>query len=266
MGAIALALLLSATPTADAAPSLPEAVAPLAEAARRVDAITIHRDGVTDVAAVRKRLAALDALMTMARPQVQGRALPNRRAAHLIVGSAHARFAEELLATRPPPEAMAPAAREAWDEQLRETGIGALRTAAAQLRACADLPAASEAERSVAIACESRLERIPGIAGGGRTALPKGERERIEKVAELRMPELQGCIDAWTQSRPRAGPLELRATLETDSIGGVAHVRLSPSGEGRDALYECLSDGLRIWVFPGVTEAEIELPIRIRPK
>ncbi len=278
MGALALALILAAAPgakakspeTAKSPPPAefapPEAVAPLAEAARRIDALPIQQKKVADVKAVRKRLDALAALAAMATVHVQGSDLAARRAAHFVVGSAHERFADELLSTRPPPEAMQPAAREAWDEQLQGTGLEALRTASAHLRSCADLPSTGGSDAALATVCQGRIERLPGLAGGGKSPLPKGAQARIRAITGLRMPELQSCIDAWTESHPRAGPLEVQATVATDSIGGVESVRLSPSGVGRDALYECLSDGLRMWVFPGVTDAEIELPIRIQSR
>ena len=213
----------------------------------------VGEGGEANVAAVRRRLGALAALTVAARPLLRGADLPARLEAHLAIGEAHEAFARELFAAKAPAAAAGPATRAAWTEQVAATVERALETARAHLRSCVDLAGASG---ELADRCGKALSRV----GAGRRP-PRGDPSGI---AAARMRELQACLDSHGEDGPEQRTVELTARLSIDGMGRVEAVSLSPRGEQAAAWYDCLSDGLRIWTFPGVADVELELPIRLK--
>lgn len=257
---LALALLLAA-PQADLVTRLVDAPPPplagLAASVRSADRLPLTRAGALNLENVRRRLGLLEALEGAARPQLHTGELETRLQARLLVGAAHQRFAEALAAA-PTPEAASGEVAGPWSEQLEATLARLRLTSAAHLRSCAALAgeakAGAKAGAETAAECGRRLARLPGLA-----ALPASGPAAL---AAARAPELRGCVEGWAKDGKAPGPLEVTARLTLDRHGSVAAAALS-GGPKSQGLHECLSERLKLWVFPGLAEAEIELPLRL---
>ncbi len=245
-GWLVLATALAATPAG---------LSELDASAHRLLEVKLERDGEVNVEAVRRRLGALAALAGSARPHYLGADVPSRLAAHATLAEAHEAFAKELFSAKAPRAARAESAARAWSEQVQLTVARALETAKAHARSCVALAQTAEANKDPAVLrCQAFLERA-GEKGPAPT--------EPARVAKARMAELQACFDTAAVERPNLGALVVTATLELDGLGRVGAVTLTPRREDLQALYGCVRDGLSMWVFPGVSDAEIELPIRL---
>jgi hypothetical protein len=257
--ALALALLL-ASPDADLVARLvgapPPALEGLAASVRSAERLPVTRGGELNVENVRRRLGLLEALEGAARPQLHEGALGTRLQARLLVGSAHQRFAEALAAA-PTPEAAFGEAAAPWQQQLEATLSRLRLTAAAHLRSCTSLAraaGATGAEGETSAECGRRLSRLPGLG----EPLP----EAPAALAAARGAELQGCVEKWGSEGQAAQPVAVTARLSLDRHGAVAAAELS-GGPKAQGLELCLRERLRLWVFPGLSDAEIELPLKL---
>lgn len=230
-------------------------LAELQASASRLSQVKLEEKGEVKVEAVRRRLGALAALTGAAKPILRGDDLTARLQAHLALGEAHEAFARELFSAKAPAAARGESLRAAWAEQIATTVERALETARAHLRSCVDLGAADAA---TAASCAKALERVgdPATKGGAKSGSPAS-------IAARRTGELQACYDAHRADHPDVKAVEISARLSVDSVGRVDDVALSPSREDARALYDCLSDALWIWTFPGTADVELELPIRL---
>lgn len=223
----------------------------LRASAKRLSEVKLEEHGQAKVEAVRRRLGALAALAGAARPFLRGQDVAARLSAHLALAEAHEAFARELFAVKAPAAARGEAAK-AWAEQVQATVERALGTARAHLRSCVDLAAAAKAPGAE---CAAALRRV----GEAKSAKP-GD---AAALVRSRTPELQPCLDARAAERPEAPPIALTARLSVDALGRVEDAQLSPRREEERALYDCLSDALWIWTFPGVSEVELEVPLAV---
>lgn len=238
------ALLAAATPP-------PPALAELQATVERLAEVKLEEKGEAKVEAIRRRKGALAALAGAARPLLRGADLPARLRAHLAIALAHEAFARELFAARPPDSAGSGELRSAWADQTATAVERALQAARAHLRSCVDLGAA---DKATADRCKELLDKL----GAGKRP-PRGD---AAAVAAARVGELQGCFDAHAaQGGAQVG---LSARLSVDAAGRVEEVTLSPRRDDLPALYDCVSDGLWIWTFPGVADVELELPLELK--
>lgn len=236
----------------------PEPLAALAASVRNADRVAVAPGGSFSIEGVRRRLGLVDALSGAAAAQLDGGSLETRLGARLLVGIANQRLADDL-SKAPAPDAASGEAAGPWREQMEQTLARLRWTAAAHLRSCAALSRSASQQPELGRACSGLLTKIPGIP-----ALPEVEGEAaVKPIAAARAPELQACIEEHPSGTVGAEePLEARARLELDGNGAVARASLS-GPEGRQALYDCLSARLRLWAFPGLPDAEIELPVRL---
>ena len=221
--------------------------------ASRLSDVKLEEKGELKVEAVRRRLGALSALSGSARDLVRSQDVPVRLRSHLALARAHAAFAHELFQAHSPQAARGEASR-AFAEQVATTVERSLSVARAHLRSCVDLGKAAGRPKEEQSGCASLASDL-GLKAG-----PSGD---AAAIARSRLAELQPCFDARAAERPDAAPLALTATLSIDGLGRIDAVELSDRREEERALYDCLSDGLWIWTFPGVADVQIELPIKV---
>lgn len=243
-------------------PEPPASLAKILAAAKVADGIAIEARRELDVEAVRRRLTALLTLTDVARPAGIGKELTPRLFANAMVGESHLRFGEAIFEAGAPLLATGEAL-DAFRDQVERTATTAFRTASAQLRSCADLAAAARVEPEVGAFCAGRLARIPAQAGGEKTPLLKGEVEQTAAVTHLRQHELTPCFDALLAARPSANGQTITARLVLDSLGRVEEVTLDGPAEAPAPFSDCTQNVLKLWVFPGLSDVEIELPMKV---
>jgi len=245
--------LVVATLAAAGSPALP-GLPELESSAKKLLDVKLEQSGEVKVEAVRRRLGALAALTGSARPMLRAGDVPTRLAAHAALAEAHEAFAKELFAAKAPKAARGESAARAWAEQMQTTVGRALESAKGHARSCVALAKAMAPKDPAAARCSALLDRT-----GEKAALPT----EPAQLAKARMGELQVCFDVVVAERPTTDAVDVKATLLIDGHGRVEDVTLSPRREDQRAFYECVADGLWIWVFPGVSDAEIELPIKL---
>ena len=248
------ALALSLFAAAAAPPPKPLTINDLEFSAQRLSEVKLEEKGEVKVEAVRRRLGALAALTGSARDLLRQAEVPVRLRAHFAVAHSHEAFAQELHQAKAPQAARGEASK-AWSEQVAQTVERSLSIARAHLRSCVELAGAAGVAKGEAKDCAAAAERLKVRASAPGDAAA---------VARSRLSELQACFDARSAERADAPPLEVSAKLAIDSLGRVEDVVLMPRRDEERALYDCVSDGLWIWTFPGVADVELELPIRIK--
>lgn len=236
--------------------------APLADVVQKARSVPVLSGTEVEVEGVRKRLVALASLRAAARPFMAGKDLVERLRAHRTVGEEHFDFAEALLSGSGPPGLRADA-REAFHEQTERVAYSAFSTASAHLRSCADLGEASVEGGAIGKSCRGRLHRIPSRLGGGPSPRLPDEAAQTEAVAKVRMHELSSCVDALLRADPQSANATVTARLSIDAQGRVQDVVLPADEPARGAFYDCARNAMTLWVFPGLSDVEIELPIRV---
>jgi hypothetical protein len=234
----------------------PPAAKGVVDAARETERFTISQSGEIDAERVRRRLGALTAVATVARPLWRSQDLEASLFAHLALAHAGHQFASELYAGKAPQAARGEASH-AWAEQVDRTVRAELASATGHLRSCAALAQNAKLRPDIGAVCEDWLKELRAESWGS------GE-QQLAAMARARLPELQGCFDAWVSDHPASAGAQLVGRLSIDSVGRVERSELGPLGS-TDALAGCLSEALSTWVFAGVADAEIELPLRIQP-
>jgi hypothetical protein len=235
----------------------PDALRSVESANHQLAAITLEKQGELRVEAVRQRIGAILALAGVAEPYFRGKNVEYRLWAHWIVADAHQTFAAELSRAKAP-QAAQNEAWAAWEQQLDSTLGQMVRTARAHLRSCVSLAQAAQFSAPISAACRERLEK-------SSTASEWSSKELAENpslIARLRMDEMQGCqefVGAENKNQVR-----FKALLSLDELGRVEGVSLSPHPKKQAALQECIAKSLWLWVFPGVANAELEIPILLK--
>jgi hypothetical protein len=230
----------------------------LSASARAIDAQPLEASSEVRVEAVRRRIAALEALAQGAVEYLRGGDVLQRLFAHAVLARSQESLATALGKAATPREARG-AAREAWHGQVEAVIARALTAAGAHWRSCRDLALATGTGPEVGAACGRRLAALPAAFGGADPELAPGD---PAAVARARSRELRPCFEAHALGRERAPAVELTARLSLDSKGRVEAVALSPPPSDA-ALRECLSGGLWLWVFPGAADLDIEVPLRL---
>ncbi|MGI5863027.1 MAG: hypothetical protein ACOX6T_13330 [Myxococcales bacterium] len=238
----------------------PEALASLASSVADGEKLKIAPGGRLRVETVRRRLGLAEAMRGSSRALLHEGALETRLGARLLLGFTHAQLADEIAAA-PDPEAAVGEAARPWRVQVELT-VSRLRwTAAAYLRSCEALSKATGERPGFGEACAALLSKLEGIA-----PMPAGiGEEAVARIAAARAPELSVCLEEWAGEREVQGPIAAKASLHLDALGGVAEASVS-GPEKIGPLYSCLSEMLRLWIFPGVAGAELELPIRLETR
>jgi hypothetical protein len=237
--------------------TVPDALRSVERANRQLAAITLEKQGELWVEAVRQRIGAISALAGVADPYFRGKNVEYRLWAHWIVADAHQTFAAELSRAKAP-QAAQKEAWAAWVQQLDSTLGQMVRTARAHLRSCVSLAQAAQFSGPISAACKERLEK-------SSTATELSSKDLADNpslVARLRMDEMQACQELVGGGN--RNQVRFKALLSLDEFGRVEGVTLSPRRKKQAALQECISKSLRLWVFPGVSNAELEIPILLK--
>jgi hypothetical protein len=228
----------------------------LAASAKAVDALSLEVSGRLRIERVRERMGAVAALSQSATPHLRGKDLRARLWAHALLARSLEALASALGKARTPEEARG-AAREAWHAQVEAAVAHALVGAASHWRSCRDLSLSTREETQMGKACGGRLAQLPAALGGGEPETASGDGA---SVARSRALELEPCYDAYAAAHERPGAVDLIARLSLDEKGRVEAVALAP---GDRALTECVSSGLWLWVFPGLSDVELEVPLHL---
>ena len=243
----------------DALRQPPGPLAKLATMALEADALALQaRHGEPDIGAVRQRLAKLEAIDGEANQSLHVGPARHRVLSRLIAAWAHARLADAVQSLPTPAAANSREARAAWETQRANTIRDSRLRAAAYLRSCLTLAHAWPKARKT---CAHQLTALPDVDGPGSfsSRLPSDPRALVL----LRSAELGPCISqAATRTRDLLPP-RVMARLELDASGLVQTAHLE--GElGSEALKACLERALRLWAFPSLGDAVLELPIQLR--
>lgn len=237
--------------------TVPAALRALETANHQLAAIKLENQGELRVEAVRQRMGAISALAGVAEPYFRGKNVEYRLWAHWIVADAHQTFAAELSRAKAP-HAAQKEAWTAWVQQLDNTLEQMVRTARAHLRSCVSLAQAAQSSAPISAACKERLEKSSTDG-----SLPLKELVKNPSlVARLRMDEIQGCQELVGAGKKNQ--VRLKALVSLDKLGRVEGVGLSPRYKKQAALRECIAKSLWLWVFPGISNAELEIPILLK--
>ena len=239
----------------------PGPLAKLATMALEADALALQaRHGEPDIGAVRQRLAKLEAIDGEANQTLHVGPARHRVLSRLIAAWAHARLADAVQSLPTPSAADSREARAAWETQRANTMRDSRLRAAAYLRSCLTLAHAWPKARKT---CAHQLTALPDVDGPGSfsSRLPSDPRALVL----LRSAELSPCLSKAAARTRDLLPESVMARLELDAGGLVQSAHLE--GElGSEALKACFERSLRLWAFPALGDAVLELPIQLRVK
>ena len=237
----------------------PASLAKLATMALEADALALQtKHGEPDVGAIRQRLAKLETIDGEANQSLHVGPARHRVLSRLIAAWAHARLADAVQSLPTPAAANSREARAAWETQRANTIRDSRLRAAAYLRSCLAIAHTWPEARTT---CARQLTAMPNVDAPGHfsSLLPSDARFLVQ----MRSAELGPCISqAATRTRDLLPP-SVMARLELDASGLVQTAHLE--GElGSEALKACLERALRLWAFPSLGDAVLELPIQLR--
>ncbi|GEM_PF-4858136 len=233
--------------------------------------------GQPDIPAIRRRLERLDAIrgtaQTAAQASMKSGNLSHRLEAFLLTGSAHETFADALERLSDPP-GLDEEASAAWAIQKKLYLHAARTRALAYFRACAALSSAprgrsatsasAPASPETARTCTAALRRMQGKSG----VFPQNSSlDRLPtdpaRIVSLRSHELTICVSEAAARTRDAMPDNVLLRLDIGSLGEVSGASVEGTA-GSEGLKACLAEAVKLWVFPTIPGAVLELPVNLK--